>query len=52
MHDKIVFVVCPSCKERFHIMVEDFAAHREAQCHCPFCHAEFQPRDHLEVARL
>jgi hypothetical protein len=33
-------------------MAGDFAADTQVLGHCPFCREEFQPEDHLEVARL
>ena len=50
IEQKIVFAVCPKCGGKFHIMVEDFAARPDANCHCPFCQEEFPPRNHLETS--
>jgi uncharacterized Zn-finger protein len=50
--EKIAFVICPGCGTRFHLLTEDFAARPQAHCHCPNCHREFQPREHLELRRL
>lgn len=52
VRDKIVFVICPKCGGKFHIFVEDFATHQDAKCHCPFCHEEFLPKEHLAVGRF
>ncbi|MBI2986593.1 MAG: hypothetical protein HYY45_07480 [Deltaproteobacteria bacterium] len=49
---KIAYVRCPKCGEEFHIMAEDFAQHRDMNCHCPFCHKEFLPSQHLVIGWL
>jgi hypothetical protein len=43
--NKVIYVVCPQCKEKFYLEGSDYADKPDAPCHCPFCAREFKARE-------